>query len=57
MVEMGNIQWGGRNLITTSENPQISTWGMFDETTLEAPLYIGKSQIETEHIGAFTFIT
>lgn len=56
MIEMGNIQWGGHYLITTSESPQISTWGMFDETTLEAPLFIGKSQIETERIGAFSFI-
>lgn len=57
MVEIGDISFGGgHNLITTSENPRISTWGMFDRTILEAPLYIGKSQIETERIGAFTFI-
>lgn len=57
MVEMENIRSGdGKNLITTSERPQISTWGMFKETILEAPLYIGKSQIETGYIGAFTFI-
>lgn len=47
---------GGQSLITTSDNPQLSTWGMFDETILEAPLYIGNSQIETGRIGAFTFI-
>lgn len=57
MVELQNMySREGRVLVTTSEQPQISTWGMFDQTTLEAPLYIGKSQIETGHIGAFTFI-
>ena len=47
---------GGQRLLTTSDNPQLSTWGMFNETVLEAPLFIGNSQIETGRIGAFTFI-
>lgn len=57
MVKIGNVYSSeGKRLVTTCEDPQISTWGMFDKTVLEAPLYIGKSQIETGSIGAFTFI-
>ena len=57
LIQIENINsMGGQRLLTASEHPQISTWGMFDETILEAPLYIGKSQIEVGRIGAFTFI-
>lgn len=57
MIQLESINSkDGRSLISTCEHPQISTWGMFEKTELEAPLYIGRSQIETEHIGAFTFI-
>ena len=57
MVEIEDIfSRGGRSLVMTCEHPQISTWGMFDETILESPIYLGNSQIETGQIGAFTFI-
>ena len=57
MVTIENIfSRGGQRLITACESPQVSTWGMFDKTELEAPLYIGKSQIETAKIGAFSFV-
>lgn len=51
-----NVIFKGRTLVTVSEEPQISTWGMHEKTILEAPLYLGQSQIETGEIGAFTFI-
>ena len=57
MIILENVSSrGGQRLVTTCENPQLSTWGMFEKTELEAPIYIGKSQIETSSIGAFTFI-
>ncbi len=46
----------GKRLLTVEECPQISTWGMYDETVAEAPVFIGRSQIETGFIGAFTVI-
>ena len=46
----------GRHLVTVAEKPQLSTWGIFETTILEAPIYIGRSQIETKKIGAFTSI-
>lgn len=57
MIKLESISLkNGKKLITTSEYPQLSTWGIYNKTILEAPLYIGKSQIEAEKIGAFTFI-
>ena len=44
----------GRRGIVVSEAPQIGTWGMHKETVIEAPVYLGRSQIETGFIGAFT---
>lgn len=44
----------GRRGIIISEAPQIGTWGMHKETVIEAPVYLGRSQIETGFIGAFT---
>ena len=45
-----------KKILQCSEEPQISTWGIYDEVTIEAPVYIGRAKIETEFIGAFTFI-
>ena len=56
MIELQSVTHNGKKLVTTCENPQISTWGIYDKTTIEAPVYVGRSQIETSHIGAFTFI-
>lgn len=46
----------GKTGITVCDEPQIGTWGIYPKTRIEAPVYIGRSQIETEAIGAFTFI-
>lgn len=46
----------GRTAIAVSENPQIGTWGMFPEILIEAPVYLGRSQIDCGSIGAFTQI-
>jgi acetyltransferase-like isoleucine patch superfamily enzyme len=46
----------GRTAIAVSENPQIGTWGMFPEIMIEAPVYLGRSQIDCGSIGAFTQI-
>lgn len=46
----------GRTALTVCDDPQLGTWGIYNTTTIEAPVYIGESQIETESIGAFTFI-
>lgn len=46
----------GRNALTVSEFPQIGTWGLYEKATVEAPAYIGRSQIDTGFIGAFTQI-
>ena len=51
-----NIVNKSRTLVTVSERPQLQTWGMHEETVIEAPVYLGQSQIETGKIGAFTFI-
>ena len=56
MMKLGTIRHDGKNLLTASEGPELSTWGIYEQTVLEAPLYIGKSQIETGYIGAFTYI-
>lgn len=56
MIELESITHKGKTLVTTYELPQISTWGIYDRTVIESPVYIGRSQIETSHIGAFTFV-
>lgn len=57
MVQIGSIKSKeGKRLLTVDELSEISTWGMFDETVIEAPVFIGRSQIETQKIGAFTYI-
>lgn len=57
MVELIDVKSKmGEKLLTVCEKPQICVWGMYQKTILEAPLYIGRSQIEAEYIGAFTFI-
>ena len=56
MIELESIVHQGLKLLTVCERPQVSTWGIYDKTVIEAPVYIGRSQIETAHIGAFTFI-
>lgn len=43
-------------VVTVCENPQIGTWGMHKQTVIEAPVYLGRSQIETAFIGAFSLI-
>ena len=42
--------------ITIDESPQLGTWGMFKKIEVEAPVYLGRSQIDTSFIGAFSFI-
>lgn len=44
------------HLLSTSEDPQLSTWGMFKNTIIEAPVIIGRSQLDISFIGAFTNI-
>ena len=56
MMELYNIDDDNKRLLTVCDNPQISTWGMFDKTIIEAPVFIGRSQIDTGFVGAFTFI-
>ena len=46
----------GRVGIKVSDNPQIGTWGINDTLKIEAPVYIGMSQIDCAFIGAFTQI-
>ena len=46
----------GKVVVTVDESPQLGTWGMFKTIEVEAPIYLGRSQIETGFIGAFTFI-
>lgn len=46
----------GNAILTVCENPQIGTWGMHKQTIIEAPVHLGRSQIETGFIGAFTYI-
>ena len=46
----------GKRILTVEEKPQISTWGIYEETSIEAPVFLGRSQIETSRIGAFTVI-
>lgn len=46
----------GKSLLTVDSEPQIGTWGIYDKSVIEAPVYIGRSQIETAFIGAFTLI-
>lgn len=46
----------GKPILTVTENPQIGTWGMNKQTIVEAPVHLGRSQIETGFIGAFTYI-
>lgn len=45
-----------RQLVSVDDNPQISTWGKYEKTVIEAPVYIGRSQVETGFIGAFSVI-
>ena len=46
----------GRTIVTVQDIPQLGTWGMHEKTVIEAPVYIGRAQIETGFIGAFTII-
>lgn len=46
----------GRVAVTIDDRVQIGTWGMHPKIKMEAPVYIGRSQIETSSIGAFTMI-
>lgn len=47
---------GGKTIVTVQDIPQLGTWGMHKKTEIEAPVYIGRAQIETGFIGAFTII-
>ena len=51
-----NIYSGMQPIVTVCDSPQISTWGLYEEMVIEAPVYLGMSQIETSRIGAFTYI-
>ena len=46
----------GQTAIAVSECPQLGTWGMHKVTTIEAPVFIGRSQLEVGSIGGFTYI-
>lgn len=46
----------GKPLVVVDEAPQVGTWGMFKKIRIEAPTYLGRSQIDTGSIGAFTLI-
>ena len=46
----------GKAIATVQDIPQIGTWGIHEETVIEAPVYLGRSQIETGFIGAFSII-
>ena len=46
----------GKAIATVQDIPQIGTWGIHEETIIEAPVYIGRAQIETGFIGAFSII-
>ena len=46
----------GRIGIVISETSKIGTWGINKKTKLEAPIHLGKCQIDTGYIGAFTQI-
>lgn len=42
--------------ITISEHPQVGTWRMNKTMTAEAPIRLGRSQIDVGFIGAFSYI-
>ena len=58
MIELKEniVSKNGKHLLTVDEAPQISTWGIYDQTVIESPVFLGRSQIETEKIGGFTYI-
>ena len=43
MVILSSIEAFGKKILQCSEEPQISTWGIYDEVTIEAPVYIGRA--------------
>lgn len=54
-----NIESGstaGEVLVKVSDPVQVGTWGMNRTITIEAPVWLGRSQIDTAFIGAFTLI-
>lgn len=46
----------GRIGIHVSDSPKLGTWGMNQEIQVEAPVHLGKSQLDVGFIGAFTQI-
>lgn len=61
MIELNKniILKDGRTAVTVNQSSvsaQVGTWGMNKKCIIEAPCYLGESQIETGHIGAFTQI-
>ena len=46
----------GRAALTVAETLQIGTWGMHKKVKIEAPVALGRSQIETGFIGAFSSV-
>ena len=59
MIEIKrSIVHNEKTLLTVPDNDivQIGTWGMHPQISIEAPVFLGESQIETESIGAFTMI-
>lgn len=46
----------GQAAIAVSECPQMGTWGMHKTTTIEAPVFIGRSQMDVGAIGGFSYI-
>lgn len=43
-------------LVKVNDPVQLGTWGMHRIITMEAPVWLGRCQIDTEFIGAFTLI-
>lgn len=56
MIILDTIEYKEKKIISAGEDAQLCTWGMYNQVELEAPIYIGRSQIETEFIGAYTYI-
>ena len=58
MIELNNnIELkDGRTGIYVPNSVKLGTWGMNQEIRIEAPVHLGKSQVDVGYIGAFTQI-
>lgn len=50
------IPESGKTIVTVNGLVQIGTYGMHRQTVIEAPVYLGRSQIETNYVGGGTFV-